>query len=174
MMRNIRKGNPMMRKEYMPTSISPIRTIKFVGMYVTICLLIAPVSGCRQATPAPEPTRVSPNGAVTIRFAGYYMDEEYYMGLIQAFNKQYPTIAVEFLPRTEDQLAALGADAADVRPVWPAIFGPAWERGDLLALNPVIQADESLLDLSDLYPGVSQVFAIDGQIWAIPMGANLR
>jgi ABC-type glycerol-3-phosphate transport system substrate-binding protein len=108
MMRNIRKGNPMMRKEYMPTSISPIRTIKFVGMCVTICLLIAPVSGCRQATPAPEPTRVSPNGAVTIRFAGYYIDEEYYMGLIQAFNKQYPTIAVEFLPRTEDQLQLLG------------------------------------------------------------------
>ncbi len=146
----------------------------FVGICAAICLLIAPVSGCGQGTPVPEPAQASTDGPVTVRYAGYYMDEEYYGGLIQAFNKEHPTIAIEFLPYTEDELATLGADAADVRPVWPAMFGPVWERGDLLALDPVIQVDGSLFELSDLYPGVSQVFATDGQVWAIPVGANLR
>jgi multiple sugar transport system substrate-binding protein len=102
------------------------------------------------------------------------LDEEYYRGLIQAFSKQHPTIAVEFLPRTVDQLETLGPGAADVRPVWPMMFGSVRERGDLLALDPVIQIDESQLDLSDLYPGIQQVFAADGQVWAVPVGTNLR
>lgn len=164
----------MISKVCVPTRISPIKTVRFLEVCVTICLLIAPLAGCTEVTPVPEPSTASADGSVTVRYAGYYMDEEYYRGLIQAFNKQYPSIAVEFLPRTEDQLAALGAGAADVRPVWPAMFGPVQERGDLLALDSVIHEGDSLLELSDLYPGVLETFATDGQVWAIPVGTNLR
>jgi len=93
----------MARKTTIPTRISPTKTAWFAGMCVTICLLIVPLSGCTGVTPLPEPATASANGLVTVRYAGYYMDEEYYRGLIQAFSKQHPTIAIEFLPCTEDR-----------------------------------------------------------------------
>jgi len=74
----------------------------------------------------------------------------------------------------EDGLEILGAGAADVRPVWQEMFGSVQERGDLLALDPLIEMDRSLLDLSDLYPGVLEVFAIGDELWALPVGANPR
>ena len=73
----------------------------------------------------------------------------------------------------EDGLATLGAGVADVRPVWQEMFGSVQERGDLLALDPLVEMDPSLLDLSDLYPGVLEVFAIGDELWALPVGANL-
>jgi multiple sugar transport system substrate-binding protein len=158
----------------MPTRALLVGTAWFVGMCMTIFLLVAPVSGCGKAAPTPEPATAPADEPVTVRFAGYYLERDYYEELIRAFNDQYPTIPVEFLPHTEDELAALGPGAADVRPVWQGMFGSVQKRGDLLTLDPVIHTDESLLELSDLYPGVAQVFATDGRIWAIPVGANPR
>lgn len=164
----------MIRKTRVLAEKWPSRHLWFARACVMVCLLTVPLSGCGKAMPTPEPAAASADGTATVRYAGYHLDEEYYLGLIQAFSRQHPTITVEFLSYTEDELATLGADAADARPVWPMMFGTVLERGDLLALDAVLHEDPSVLGLSDLYPGVAEVFAADGQTWAIPVAANLR
>jgi hypothetical protein len=67
----------MAREAYVPSRISTMRVVRFVGMCVTICLLIVPLAGCREAAPTPEPMTASADGPVTVRFAGYHLDEEY-------------------------------------------------------------------------------------------------
>jgi multiple sugar transport system substrate-binding protein len=132
-------------------------------MGVMTCLLAFSLSGCKGAAPTPEP--------VTITFACRDMGAEHYEALIPEFNEQYPHITVNLRPETEDGLINLEAQGADVRPVWQAMFDPMQERGDILALDPFVEQDASL-DLSDFYPAALQVFTIDGEIWAIPFGAN--
>jgi ABC-type glycerol-3-phosphate transport system substrate-binding protein len=130
---------------------------------VLACLLAFSLSGCKGAAPTPEP--------VSITFPCSDISLELYEPLAQEFNEQHPHITVNLRRETEGGLINLEAEGADVRPVWQAMFDPVQERGDILALDPFIEQDASL-DLSDFYPAALQVFTVDGEIWAIPFGAN--
>lgn len=138
-----------------------IAQLGFAG--IVACLLAISLLGCRGAAPTPEP--------VSITFACRDMSVDSYEPLVQEFNEQYPHITVNLRSETEEGLINLGAEDADVRPVWQAMFDLVQERGDIRALDPFIEQDTSL-DLSDFYRAALNVFTVDGEIWAIPFGAN--
>jgi multiple sugar transport system substrate-binding protein len=132
--------------------------------FMTICLLVIPLSACGEAAPPPEP--------VTITFAYWESDTARVEALVQEFTEQYPHVTVDLRPESMGTLAwDLGAEDADVREVFVAIIDGQRERGDFLELDPFIKQDE-LFDLSDFYPATLETFTIEGKTWAIPYGVD--
>ena len=132
---------------------------------MTICLLVFSLSGCsgNEATPMSEP--------VVITFAYNEIDADLFETLVQEFNKHDSHIIVKLRSETVGGLANLGADEADVREVWQEIAGGLQEQGDIVELDPFIEADESF-DPSDFYPAMLRAYTIEGKTWAIPSGVN--
>jgi multiple sugar transport system substrate-binding protein len=131
---------------------------------LVVCLLLIPVSGCGQVTATPEP--------VTVSLIYRHDLSEHIEASIKAFGNQYPHITVDRQPASAGELAwDFEADDADVRAVYTAIVDSQRERGDFLALDPFIEADESF-DVSEFYPAALDAFALDGKVWAIPYGVT--
>lgn len=122
---------------------------------VLLCLLVAPLLGCAEPAPTPEP--------VTITFAHPFSQPEIYKALIREFNESYPHIIVELLgPRVR---------SGDVFVASPDELNRQLEQGDILSLAPFVEQDESL-DLSDFYPGTAALFTRRGELWAVPAGVD--
>jgi ABC-type glycerol-3-phosphate transport system substrate-binding protein len=130
-----------------------------------VCLPIAFLLGCK-GTPEPTPE------PATITFV-YRRDLKGHIEEAMAkFSGQHPHITVYLRPASAGDLAqGSGIDDADVHAIFTAIVDSQREQGDLLALDPFIEADESF-DVSDIYPAALEAFTIDGKVWAIPYGVT--
>ncbi len=131
---------------------------------VMVGLLALPPSGCGRITPTPEPAEIT---------LVYRSDLRAHIeAAIEAFNDQYPQVTVHLRAASAEDLAwKYDADDADVRAVFTAIVDGERERGDLLALDPFIEADEPF-DVAEFYSAALDAFAIDGRTWAIPYGVT--
>jgi len=129
-----------------------------LGLTCTIiCLLVIPLSGCSGgAISTPEP--------VTIVFAHLGFDADYYEALVEEFSESYPYITVE--------LVGSGTGDADVFVDSQFALSELREQDNVLSLDPFIEQDASF-DLSDFYPGTVGLFTSEGEVWAIPAGADV-
>jgi multiple sugar transport system substrate-binding protein len=130
-----------------------------------VCLIILSLLGCQgtlETTPEPA----------TIAFL-YRRDlGDHVEAAMSRFREQYPHITVNLRAASAEQLASdLGAGDADVRATFTAIVDSQRERGNLMALDLFVEADESF-DVSDWYPAALAAFTIDGKLWAIPYGVT--
>jgi multiple sugar transport system substrate-binding protein len=124
---------------------------KLAYMGVLPCLLLlSVVSGCAQAPPPPEP--------VTITFAPALSDADY-EAVIQAFHEDYPHITVELTGPDDEEVDTFMAPSFDLSELL--------EQGDVLSVNPFSERDTSF-DLTDFYAGTVELFAREGETWAIP------
>ena len=133
--------------------------------YVTLGLFLsALVSACAQATPPPEP--------VTITFAYPDVDAGTYQELVQKFNESYPHITVELRPKTWDIFGGLDPGDADVFVASQFALGWMREQDEILSLDSFIEGDRSF-DQPDFYPGTMELYAREGNTWAIPAGVDM-
>jgi multiple sugar transport system substrate-binding protein len=134
------------------------KVARFGLTWAAICLAVISLPGCgEQASPTPEP--------VTIRFAAFDVDPDYFRAAVQEFNESYPHITVE--------LSGSGDEEADVFLASVFALSDLREEEAILSLGPFIEQDASF-DLSDFYPGTVALLSSEGQVWAIPAGANMR
>jgi multiple sugar transport system substrate-binding protein len=138
------------------------RTVRPGLACVFVGVLVVTLSGCN-AAPPPEPA--------TITFAYRDLDTEYFEGVVHEFNEQYPHITIELRPLTASGLRHLEAGGADVRMVWQVILSDLQEQGDIMSLEPFIEADASF-DRPDFSSAALDAFTVEGRIWAIPHGTN--
>ena len=139
------------------------RVLALAGVTLPL-LVVLSSSGCAQATPPPDP--------VTIAFAHPTVDEAYYQDLVDLFNEDYPHITVDLQPRHGDLLGGIDVGDADV--FVTSQFALNWLRGEgsLLDLSPYVEG-ESALDSADFYPGMSELYTVQGATWAIPAGVDM-
>jgi multiple sugar transport system substrate-binding protein len=144
------------------TSKSYPRRTTPVLLCATLCLSAVAASGC--STPVP----IQP---ATITFAYIDQDGELVEGLVEAFSEQYPQITVNLRPGDEYRVWHFDPAQVDVAEFLLGWFSDLQEQGNLMGLDPFIEADESF-DAGDLYAGALESATIDGQIWGIPYGAG--
>jgi len=97
-------------------------------------------------------------------FAHPGFDADYYEALVEEFNESYPYITVE--------LVGSGTGDADVFVNSHFALSELREQGNVLSLDPFIQQDTSF-DLSAFYPGTVEALTSEGEVWAIPAGADM-
>jgi ABC-type glycerol-3-phosphate transport system substrate-binding protein len=121
--------------------------------------------GCKGIPePTPEPA--------TITFIYHRNLKDHIEAAMAEFGDQYPHITVNMRGASAGELAwSFDGDDADVRAIFTAIVDSQQERGDFLALDSFIEADESS-DVSDFYPAALQAFTIGGKVWAVPYGVS--
>jgi len=129
---------------------SRIRNLALVCILVP--LLAVPLSGCAEPTPTPEP--------VTLILAHQDARAESYKALVQGFMASHPYITIK--------LVRPGAPGADVFANQPFELSQSVEQKSILSLEPFIQQDQSF-DLSDFYPGTTELFVKNGQLWGLPV-----
>ncbi len=123
-----------------------------------LCLIAALLLfGCSRATPTPQPA--------VIRFACLDEDLGYYETLARSFTASHRNTAIKVLAKRQAALAALGPDDSDTFAVYLPL-GTRPERGDLLSL------DSRVTDKADFYPCTLAAFTRNGQLWALPTGAD--
>ena len=131
----------------------------------SLCVLLALLgTGCGGRTPPPEP--------VTITFAFPETDITTYETLADLFQEEYSYITIELRPKSGDLLSGIDADDSDV--LQTSQFATGWmqSQGRVLNVTPFIEGDEQL-DATDFYAGTMDLFTVDGQVWAVPAGADL-
>ena len=130
-----------------------------------VCLLVVPLLvSCAQPAETPEP--------VTIRHAIQSDGTEYYQELRDQFQKAHPHITVELGPLGSRELASLDPREYDV--LGPhMLFDELRNRGDLMSLDALIEGDQDA-KLSDIYPGLLDLFTVQDKIWALPTGAQCQ
>jgi ABC-type glycerol-3-phosphate transport system substrate-binding protein len=110
--------------------------------------------------------------SITITFAYRRPDEEQVRALVEEFCGRHPHITVVPRPVSVGALQdELEAGHVDVIEAWQSWLNEKQEQGDLLALDPFINVDESL-EASDSYPATLESLSIAGRTWAIPYGVN--
>jgi len=133
-----------------------------------LCLLL--LVGCSlpaYRSPTPEP--------VTINFAFPGQLANYYDEMIQTFNEEHPSLTIQ--PKTArssgewNNLFQNGQVDVFVFFSEDALFSTLYEQDQVLDLSPLVQADDSI-DLDDIYPSLIEPYRIEGNLWAIPGGAN--
>jgi ABC-type glycerol-3-phosphate transport system substrate-binding protein len=140
--------------------------IEHLGWICAImCLPVLFLLGCKGTLePTPEPATIT---FIYRRDLGDHVKEA-----MAKFGEQYPHITVNLRAASAEQLAGdFDADDADVRAIFTAIVDSQRLRGNLMALDPFIEADESF-DESDWYPAALAAFTLDGKLWAIPYGVT--
>ena len=144
---------------------------QLVLMCLLVSLFAALLPGCRKAVPTPEP--------VTIRFsyiAERVGDDPYYGTMAAAFREGHPSVTVELVPMSWEQVGKLregdpNAVKADVYVLQDLTLYAMQNRGELLKLDSWIAQDEDF-DLSDFYPGPVALCTHEGDTWGIPFGVD--
>ena len=132
---------------------------------LTLGLAALFLSGCGLAsTPTPEP--------VTLIFSFPEVDNDFYEPLVTIFNQEYPGITIELHPRSGNGLGGLDPSQIDIIAANVTSLRGLQAEGGILGLNSVIEEDDSF-KMSDYLPGTVDFLAVDGETWAIPVGADL-
>lgn len=126
-------------------------------------LFLVLLSGCVQL---PVLTPAEP---VTIKFVYGSGGKAYYEDLVKAFNETYPHITVELTGWRG--MAPANISKADVFAITSSRFSFLQEENLITPLNTFIQEDSDF-DLNAFYPSTVNAFSIEGQRWAIPIGAD--
>ena len=133
------------------------------SVLVVACMFLVLLPGCAQLP------MLAPTEPATIQFAYGGGGTAYYKALIDEFNKEYPHITVELVNwhgRPPANIAEV-----DVFAISTYRFAYLQEKHILTPLNTFIQEDSDF-DLNDFYPSTVNAFSIEGQRWAIPIGAD--
>lgn len=109
---------------------------------------------------------------VTIVFTFPEYDQEYYETLLASFSEKSPHITVELNPIPGNMFASLDPSQTDV--VAMGVYDLfTWQvEGGILGLNSVIENDVSF-DRPDYLPGTVDFLSVEGETWAVPVGAEL-
>ena len=135
-----------------------LRTIVIAGV------LLVMLSGCTEAL------ILTPSEPATIQFLYGGGDTSYYEILIEEFNKEHPNINVELVGYR--RMSEEGLAEIDVFAISTYMFSFLREEELIAPINTYIQLDSDF-DLNDFYPSTVNAFSIEGQRWAIPIGADM-
>jgi ABC-type glycerol-3-phosphate transport system substrate-binding protein len=128
-------------------------------------LLAFSLGGCGLgSTPTPDP--------VTIQFSFPSVDNDFYEPMALIFHEKFPNITVELNPLQGNAYSNLDPDQTDVIAVDVFFLRNMQREGSILGLNSVIEQDDSF-NMSDYLPGTVDFLAVEGETWAIPVGADL-
>ena len=147
--------------------MSPDNFVRLVCYRAIMVLFLVSIilSGCGLAsTPTPEPT--------TITFSFPEVDNDFYEPLLPLFSEEFPLITVELKPTQGNLLGNLDPSQTDVIAMGVYDLGRLQREGGILGLNSVIEEDDTF-NKSDYLPGTVDFLALDGETWAIPVGADL-
>jgi multiple sugar transport system substrate-binding protein len=146
------------------TKISHKRFLKGWNLVFLGALTIA-LSGCGlNSTPTPEPVKIT--------FSFPNEDNGFYEPLVPIFMKDYPSIIIELNPLPGNVLNNLDPAQTDIFAVGVTHLRELQQEAGILGLNSVIEEDESF-NMSDYLPGTVDFLAVDGETWAIPVGADV-
>lgn len=142
------------------------RTIRFTVVSISIFLATALLlTGCSSEPPAPE---LEP---VTISFSYPQVDQPYYQKHISDFQKAHPHITIEPMPRINDSSGGQDPDEGDVFIAPSFTVNALREEGRVLNLTPFLEGNREF-DRTDYFSGSIDIFSGQGQVWAIPAGAD--
>ena len=138
---------------------------------VGICLLLAFLTSCAQATPPSEPV------SITFAYPSWYGD--HFEALMDEFNERYPHITVELYSVPSEvyvqQFWAGDADAfvsdtgfeSNLRTLRMMI-----EQDLIMDLAPFIKADAAF-NPEHFYSGEDAFLIDEGRIWGVPYGSRM-
>jgi multiple sugar transport system substrate-binding protein len=134
-------------------------------MFLIILSVSLLFSGCGlAATPTPDP--------ITLVFSYPNIDNAFYESLLPLFNKDYPHILIELNPLPEGMLNGLGAEETDLIAANVFYLRELQAEKGILGLNSVMEKDDSF-NRSDYLLGTVDFLSLDGETWAVPVGADL-
>jgi len=134
--------------------------------WMIIGLAVTTLSGCGlNTTPTPEP--------VNIIFSFPEVDNSFYEPLLPVFTEEFPNITIELNPLAGNMENNLDPNQTDALAINVYYLAQWQEEGNLLGLNSVIEKDEAF-NMSDYLPETVDFLAVDGETWAIPVGADLE
>jgi ABC-type glycerol-3-phosphate transport system substrate-binding protein len=160
-----------------------------------LLVLLVLLAACAPATPLPAPmaTTGAPaavvprptesNEPVTVSFAGYDSEREYYQALIDRFNADNADVQVAFVsldqltsqpdgePYDADKIIRALVSGADTA-VYDHPRPEDIARGYLRDLQPFIDADAGL-DRDDFFSGALDRFSRDGGVYLVPQFIHL-
>jgi multiple sugar transport system substrate-binding protein len=139
--------------------------LRGIWVYLVFMLVSASISGCGLgATPTPDP--------VTISFSFPENDLEFYEPLVSIFNQEHSNITIELKPLPGNVLNRLSPGDSDVFAASVYFLRELQGENGILGLNSVIEKDEDF-NMSDYLPGTVDFLALDGETWAVPIGADI-
>ncbi|MDF1516087.1 MAG: sugar ABC transporter substrate-binding protein [Anaerolineae bacterium] len=139
---------------------------KFRGLIlfaITASLLLTTLSGCLDLS------FIAPQEPVTITFFTFG-GEEYFEGLLEQFNKEYPHISVEIA--SGFSFFRSGFEDVDVLMGSNNNLSFLQQNDFPMSLNALISEDEDF-DLNAFYRSGVDAFSMDGQRWGIPIAADI-
>ncbi|NLE45988.1 MAG: extracellular solute-binding protein [Chloroflexi bacterium] len=134
------------------------------AVFASIVMMVFSTVSCQPAAPPPEP--------VVLQFAYPNIDNEFYTRLADVFHDEYPYVTIELTPQSWDMLGGINPQDADVFVTSQFALGDLLKRNWVLDLTPFIEEDTQF-DRDDFHPGVLDMYARDGKMWAIPSGLDL-
>jgi len=136
-----------------------------IWVYLVFALVSAIIGGCGlAASPTPDP--------VTISFSFPENDLEFYEPLVSIFNQDYSNITIELKPLPGNALNRLSPGDSDVFAGNVYFLRELQSESGILGLNSVIEKDKDF-NMSDFLPGTVDFLALDGETWAVPLGADI-
>lgn len=156
---------PFHTKKTMRMAIPPIKAPRFGWLFPFLGLACLFLAGCGLANmTTPEP--------VTITFTYPEIDNGFYQSLVPLFQEKNPNIIVELNPLPNNALDNIDPNQTDVIAMGVYDLGVLQRQGSILGLNSVIEGDKTF-EMSDYLAGTVDFLALDGETWAIPVGADL-
>ncbi len=149
----------------MKMAIPPKNVFRLIWLIPLLGMVGISLSGCGSAgMPTPEP--------VTITFTYPEIDNDFYEPLVPLFQEKHPSIIVKLNPLPNNALDDVDPGQTDVIAMGVYDLGVLQDQGGILGLNSVIEGDKTF-EMSDYFPGTVDFLALDGETWAIPVGADL-
>jgi len=139
-----------------------LRMRHLVGFDCGLGFIVLMAAGCGQLAPfgpTPEP--------VTLTFSYPGGEQDFFEAVIQEFNQEYPHITINLVEQGFGESAP-----PDVLTISSFSINGLVEDQEIIALDPLIEQTSSQ-DVEDIYPGVLDLFTLDGKTWAFPVGVDM-
>ena len=138
---------------------------KTIWFFTAILIAIMLLNGCSLVdTPTPDP--------VTLVFSYPEVDNDFYESLVPLFNQEHPNITLEMRSLTGNSLIGITPGETDVIAANIFFLRELHRGGGILGLNSVIEKDNSF-NMSDYLQGTVDFLSLEGETWAVPVGAEL-